>query len=95
MKYRKKPIIVDAFKWDGTREQAKSYEWIASGLVRNDTEDGAIRVFWKNNFPFIEIKAGDGFLTIEKNDYVILDAEGDILRCPPGIFEATYEKVES
>lgn len=94
MKYRKKPIIVDAFKWDGTREQAESYEWISKASRKKDREVGAIRIFWKNQFPFIEIKTEDGFMTAQRGDYVILNAEGEILRFPPGIFEATYEKVE-
>lgn len=96
MKYRKKPIIVDAFKWSGNKwiidmDQPEFPVW-ADDALRSETikfenegtPDAKVIVkFWGK-----KVIGGPG-------DYVILDKRGQITLCDPGKFEATYEKVES
>lgn len=94
MKYRKKPMVIDAFKWTGGRKQAEEHEWIASALRKNDMEVGSVRIFFKNQSPFMEIFSEAGCWTARRNDYIVLNFEGQIARMTPKTFEATYEKVD-
>ena len=78
MKYRKKPVVIDAIVWDGeNREEIEAfctdYMWV-SGALYVDTLEGThcARV----------------------GDYIIKGVQGEFYPCKPDIFEQTYEPVE-
>lgn len=80
MRYRKKPVEIDAWQWDGDPcSFAFAPDWV---VVDNDGED---------NY-FIETLEGDMY--VSPGDYVIRGIAGEIYPCKPDIFEKTYEKVE-
>lgn len=80
MKYRKKPIVIDAFR-PGIDEMP---DWFASqpGFELWIHFDNAV------------IRTLEGDMKISKGDWVIKGVIGEIYPCKPDVFEATYEKYE-
>jgi hypothetical protein len=100
MKYRKKPIVIDAFKWTGDADQLEDPEWIVekirSGEITVHTGNDLARKRggmknWKD--PYILIPTLEGTMEAQVGDYIIKGVKGEIYPCKPDIFEATYELV--
>ena len=90
MKYRKKPIVIEAFKWTGDNTQAEDPQWIVDAIKKNDV--------WFTNestcFCQMKITTLEGEMTAELGDYIIKGIKNEIYPCKSDIFLATYEKVE-
>ena len=90
MKYRKKPVVIEAFKWTGDIIQKEDPEWIVEAI-----KDG---VAWFNNSGTescnMEIKTLEGNHIASRGDYIIKGIKDELYPCKPDIFEATYEVVE-
>lgn len=88
MKYRKKPVIIDA--WQSYKD-AGTYtcewpQWVLDACI-----DGTI--FDKDREVYIKTLEGD--MHVSDGDYIIKGVQDELYPCKPDIFEATYEKVES
>ncbi|WP_316397333.1 hypothetical protein [Bradyrhizobium sp. 33ap4] len=84
--YRKKPVVIDAFKWTAGPDQTDDPLWIKEAIVRGDvtfTGDSLSNVT-------MQIKTLEGVMTANVGDYVIRGVKGEIYPCKPDIFEATY-----
>jgi len=83
MKYRKKPVVVEAVKWDGSNLQevkdfvGKNFECIPS--------DTALRLI---------IHTLEGDHVCSEGDFIIKGVKGEFYPCKPDIFEQTYESAE-
>lgn len=82
MKYRKKPIVIDAIKWDG----GNVLEFIDSfpesrHMIQIETADE------------ITIKTLEGNMTLMRGDYLIRGIKGEYYPCKADIFEMSYEPV--
>jgi len=84
--YRKKPVVIEAMRWNGEPE-------------RPGTSDVLI---WMRNANCHVFVRGDGLLSIatlegttvaSKGDWIIRGVKGEFYPCKPDIFEATYEAV--
>ncbi|CUM74386.1 Uncharacterised protein [Blautia hydrogenotrophica] len=88
MKYRKKPVVIEAFQYDGDMINSigKPYvpEWAISA-VNNNT------MYYDGPELFIRTLEGDHHVTV--GDYVIQGINGELYSCKPDIFEKTYEVV--
>lgn len=84
MKYRKKPVVINAVKWHGTKTSWNQI--IAMGL--RDWKPGEM-----GSDSFI-ITTLEGDHLARKGDYIIRGVQGEFYPCKPDIFEATYEPVE-
>ena len=88
MKYRKKPVVIEAFQYDGDMINSigKPYvpEWAISA-VNNNT------MYYDGPELFIRTLEGDHPVTV--GDYVIQGVNGELYSCKPDIFEKTYEVV--
>jgi len=83
MKYRKKPVVIDAMQFNGDN-YAECRDYIGSGNYDNTL-----------NFP--NIITSEGVMTVSVGDYIIkepFDKERGFYPCKPDIFEQTYEPVE-
>lgn len=89
MKYRKKPVIIEAFRWTGDIEQEEDPVWIIEGF-----KNGLIK-FDNPGKPFVQlvICTLEGNMFANRGDYIIKGIQGEIYPCKPDIFEATYEPV--
>lgn len=84
-KYRKKPVIIDAFQY------FYSHSFEAPDWYNKAVKDGT--VFQAEDGHYC-IKTLEGNHYISDNDYVIRGVNGELYPCKPDIFEKTYEKVD-
>ena len=84
MKYRKKPVVVEALQWTGD-----NLVEIADFI--KDTER-----YFEIDSPNKEIKIGtlEGIMTANVNDYIIKGIKGELYPCKPDIFEKIYDIVK-
>ncbi len=92
-KYRKKPVIIDALKWNGGNHRPM---W---DFLTGRTEDYMETSSKDFEIDFAKTEGGLVIKTLEGNhnasigDYIIKGIKGEFYPCKPDIFEATYEKV--
>ena len=86
MKYRKKPVEIEAFKWSpGDIENQP--DWFKARVV-----DGSI-YYQGGDVPYYTIETLEGKMKANQGDYIIQGVKGEIYPCKPDIFEATYDVV--
>lgn len=96
MKYRKKPIEIEAFQYDGDLKDSKGNyyvpEWAVKAFENRVMHFGAL----KFNEPPCElfIDTLEGTHHVNVGDYIIKGIKGELYSCKPDIFAMTYEKVE-
>jgi hypothetical protein len=79
MKFRKKPIIIEAEQfWPGVEP------W----------PDGVYESYLYGNPESYVITTLEGNMNVTPGDWIITGVKGEKYPCKPDIFEATYEKVE-
>lgn len=88
--YKKKPVVIEAFKYDGDfMDQTGEYyvpHWSVSSL-----EAGLLSFEGQGD---LFINTLEGKMLVSVGDYVIKGVQGEIYPCKPDIFELTYELVE-
>ena len=85
--YKKKPVVIEAFKWTGDEHQTEDPAWI--------NVPGVICCFENVGTPEVVLKINtlEGVMTARRGDYIIRGIKGEVYPCKPDIFEATYEPV--
>ena len=89
MKYRKKPVIIEAFQLDD--KGLNSEDWFWDGVA-----DDTIITHDFGFYPspaWCEIKTLEGTMAAYSGDYIIKGINGEIYPCKEDIFEKTYEMV--
>jgi hypothetical protein len=96
MKYRKKPVVVEAFQM--TRERRwDNQDWPSWLNLAWQGEPGEGTVWIDPDDPKREaLVCGtlEGVHRISWGDWIIKGIKGEIYPCKPDIFEATYEQAE-
>ena len=90
MKYRKKPVVIEAFLWTADIEQVEDPEWACEAI-----KSGCI-YFENDGTPGVTLKINtlEGVMTAQRGDYIIKGVKGEIYPCKPDIFAATYEPAQ-
>ena len=84
MEYRKKPVVIEAFKWTGGPDQIEDPLWMVDSLQKGFVE------FVPEG---IKVDTTEGYVIATPGDYIIKGVDGEFTICKPDIFEATYEPV--
>ena len=92
MKYRKKPVVIEAVQWNGLNLQEVK-DFVGDSLMYN-IYDTAWKVAEAAPIVNIKIKTLEGNMQVSVDDYIIKGVQGEFYPCKPYIFEQTYEKVE-
>lgn len=82
MNYTKKPVTIQAVKWNG-EDISEPSVWFSKAI-----DDGSARI--EGNC--IKIKTLEGEMTASPGDYIIKGIKGEIYPCKPDIFEASYSE---
>lgn len=90
MKYRKKPVVIEAFQYDGDLQGSNSKYCVPDWAVKAFKEG---RMYYKNAGELF-VKTLEGDMRVSVDDYVIKGVNGEIYPCKPDIFEKTYEIAE-
>ena len=83
MKYKKKPIVVEAVQRNGDNLEE----------CLNFMSDSGFYDYVHNCNKEIVIKTLEGNIVASVNDYIIKGVRGEFYPCKPDIFEKTYEEV--
>lgn len=92
MKYRKKPVVIEAVQWTGSNlEEVKLF-------VGNDLQYDIMDAAWQvgKGIPYVNMKIHtlEGDHECTKGDFIIKGVNGEFYPCKPDIFDKTYEAVE-
>lgn len=81
MRYRKKPIVIEALRFDGSVKSAREIENWSRGSA-------------KLAYTAMKVKTLEGEMTAEIGDWIIKGVKGEFYPCKPEIFSMTYELAE-
>lgn len=90
-KYRKKPVIVEAFQYDGnilidTNGKTNIPQWIVQAFKD--------KILYYGTQGHLFVQTLEGTMIVSKNDYIIQGVNGELYPCKPDIFEKTYERID-
>lgn len=93
MKYRKKPLIIEAFQMnlDDRWDNSEWPQWLHKAWQLEQHEKNAF--YCKNGGEPVFIHTLEGEYIVTFGDYIIQGIQGELYPCKPDIFEATYEAV--
>ena len=87
MKYRKKPVVIEATQWfkmgDHPMVSQATDGASANWLRRQGLPEGSLG----------EIRTLEGMMFVTPGDWIITGVKGEHYPCKPDIFEMTYEAV--
>lgn len=86
MKYRKKPVVIDAIQFDG-----HNYREIIDFVGTDQMKETYLKITDLQT-PVIRTLEGDHY--VSNGDFIIRGVHGEHYPCKPDIFEKTYERVE-
>ena len=93
MKFRKKPVIIEAMQFTlETMNQCHNFVTCnrSADWGEDDEDDGE-----GNAAPILKIQTLEGVMSAQIGDWIIKGVKGEFYPCKPDIFEATYEPVDS
>jgi hypothetical protein len=83
MKFRKKPIEIEAIVWNNNFDEIFNF-------MEADNNYGIVGI--KNsNSDILQIRTLEGVMDAQVGDYIIRGIKGEYYPCKPDIFEMTYE----
>ncbi|HER0935514.1 hypothetical protein VYH81_04565 [Streptococcus anginosus] len=82
MKYRKKPVVIEAVKWTGNNVKDLA-NFMGESQINYEIETR--KMF---------IRTLEGIMEASVGDYIIKGVQGEFYPCKPYIFAETYEKTE-
>lgn len=101
MKFRKKPVVIEAYQWTGNvrdltmwATHADMESRRARGALQNDVELPLRLAYLGNNVIVLKVSTLEGEMTVSPDDWVICGLGGEFYPCKPEIFAKTYELVE-
>lgn len=84
MKFRKKPVVVDAVQYLPHENCRVVSDFLGQEYNPKACENGPI-------FPEFVINTLEGEMTASPGDWIIRGVNGEIYPCKPDVFEKTYE----
>jgi hypothetical protein len=85
MKFRKKPVVIEAIQWDGTMSRMDDIISAYPSLVT------VAKSYKGNDCHHWEIATLEGKHVVSKGDFVICGVKDEFYPCKPDIFHMTYE----
>lgn len=83
MKFRKKPVVIDAVQFDGGNHEVIAVFCMPQMVARSNDAPSTLII------PTLE-----GHMTASAGDWVIKGVKGECYPCKPDVFESTYERVD-
>jgi len=86
MKYRKIPVVIEAFQYDGDLVDRNMGWYVPCWAERAFKEE----ILFYKEMGELYIKTLEGSMHVSVGDYIIQGVNGEIYPCKPDIFEKTY-----
>ena len=93
--YRKKPVVIEAFRWTGGPDQEEDPVWFLEAMM-----DGRVFFGVSSGSTSEKEKVGMFINTLEgphevsPGEWIIKGVEGEIYPCKDSVFTATYDPVQ-
>ena len=84
MKFRAKPIVVEAVQFKDTADCIAEI---------SDFVGEQVRVFYHFTIVVLTIEIPEGEMVVSIDDWIIKGAQGELSQCKPGVFEQIYEEI--
>ena len=84
MKYRKKPVVIEAWLWDETKT---TFDKIGCKMMSSCGHKDKPDLMQD-----LRIETLEGTMRANKGDYIIKGVKGEFYPCKPDIFLMTYDK---
>lgn len=91
MKFRKKPVVIDAIKWDGENLIEVVQFTGQKASPTSPRWDDYVDIVKKNGFTIHTLEGG---MLASIGDYIIKGLHGECYPCKPDIFHKTYESID-
>lgn len=91
MRYRKKPVEIEALQWDGTMAGAME---IKAWSLQCGFEEIYFVQDRSGTKVTMTVKTLEGAMKVSPQDYVIRGVAGEFYPCKPDIFELSYDAYE-
>lgn len=104
--YRKKPVMIEAVRFDGFRYVGDVAEpmfegsfdvvpdWLSDGFARPEKETGAVFTTTDGDVSVLSILTLEGTVSASPGDFIIKGTAGELYPCKPKIFASIYEAVD-
>jgi hypothetical protein len=96
-KFRKKPVVLEACRWDGANVQELT-TWLAGfdlHVAPPNDEPECVKCIARFDYtvtpPSVLIPTLEGTMAATAGDWIIRGVKGELYLCKPDIFDATYE----
>ena len=86
-KWRKKPVVIEAFRWEGP-EQADYPDWMLQAISDHLVTFGGQQT---DRGPWMSIKTLEGPHLAHIGDYIIQGVKFELYPCKADIFAMTYD----
>jgi hypothetical protein len=83
-KYTKKPLVVEALKWDGNN-RSEVFDFCSLSYFNYE---------FGSSEPKLVIQTLEGPMTASVGDYIIRGIKNEFYACKPDVFKLTYDSVE-
>jgi hypothetical protein len=90
MKFRKKPVVIEAVQYKGQEVEGVCTDSRCESMRRYASTDARDR----GGFIIPHIHTLEGAMAVSPDDWIITGVKGERYPCKPDIFDATYEPVE-
>ncbi len=97
MRFRKRPVEVEAHLWDGNAVTAHLIAAWANGDEGGyitDWNDDTLPITWDAENDLLVIATLEGDMEASIGDWIIRGTRGEYYPCKPGPFEDTFERVD-
>ena len=92
--YRKKPVVIEAWRWLFDRHQDIAPTWVDDALGVWPEVGGLDPQLAHPGGPRIAIATLDAVAFAFPGDWIVRGVKGELYPCKPDIFAKTYEAVE-
>lgn len=89
MKFRKKPVVIEAMQLRGPEDE------VSIALWAHDNLPPRANAIISRDLAGIKVRTLEGDMLACYGDWIIKGVKGEFYPCKPDIFEATYEKIEA
>ncbi len=86
MKFRKKPVVIEAFQWKPDAHVSETPNWFFEACARSEC--------WPEFDRTLSIRTLEGTMAAQVGDWIIRGVQGELYPCKPDIFAATYEPAD-
>lgn len=87
MKFRKKPVVIEARRWNGVNER-ELQRWAHEGV------DPMTNTIIGYDGLSLTVRTLEGTMRANVGDMIIKGVQGEFYACKPDVFDATYEPAD-